>query len=455
MASSESSPNAWWHCFFLYDGSKVKEEGDPTRAGICYFHPKETPMERQELLCGQLAGMLRCVSEISGSAPDLIRFRKLKFSIGTHGEFLWVLGCEAGTPDSACKQLQRNLMGIFRFYHGTLQKAYAVHSKEELGCKWEKYIEYLLRNTSDLHRIFNSLWALDKTKVEPLLLLKAALILQSCQRVTHVLGGCILFHGQVVSTQLPPDLTAKVMIQEAEIQEGQLPPGVQMLPVFLSKQEVASLRDFPLEWTSGVQEVSAEGSSPFAEDDLSPGSDPSSSSLERMTLYVHCVRSVTLCLLAEEAFKDPEGVFQSSLASLNGLEVHLRETQIQDGRPHAKATPSYTFGHFDSTQRILTSNFLPWDHLFLRAASRIHDTFEQIPSASEISVRSGGSSCACSLYALRGPLLLQEAYYFPAAGPHLSPPPPSSFGGPDTKDALFLLPGKAKQKLLKHGFNLL
>ncbi|KAM9857839.1 LOW QUALITY PROTEIN: BLOC-3 complex member HPS4 [Aulostomus maculatus] len=244
--------------FFLYDGSKVRGEGDPTREGICYFYPEETPVDKQELLCGQLAGVGRCVSELSAAPVRLLRLHRNKFAIRMKDDFFWALGCSVDVPTiSVCELLDR-LINLFCFYNGSVRQSYQLHSRESLAARWAQYLSHLLAGTSELHHIFSCLTTIDSTNVDPLLLLKAALILQACQRCPLVLAGCILFRGRVVSTQMSPDLTKKVMVYESETHsQAQKPNGpstsssfggtVSSTTVFLTMFELQYLQSAPID----------------------------------------------------------------------------------------------------------------------------------------------------------------------------------------------------------------
>ncbi|XP_056144912.1 Hermansky-Pudlak syndrome 4 protein [Lampris incognitus] len=249
--------------FFLYDGSKVKEEGDPTREGICYFYPEETPIDKQELLCGQLAGVGRCISEISSSPVRVLKLRRSKFAIRMKEDLFWALGCSVDIPTVSVCELLDQLINLFCFYNGSVRQSYQINSRETLAVRWAHYLSHLQGGSREFHHIFSCLRTIDSTNIDPLLLLKAALILQACQRCPLVLAGCILFRGRVVSTQMPPDLTIKVMVYESETynkeqwsnelsssgSSGSIPlsSGVTFTTVFLTTCELQCLRSSPVD----------------------------------------------------------------------------------------------------------------------------------------------------------------------------------------------------------------
>lgn len=244
--------------FFLYDGSKVRGEADPTREGICYFYPEETPLDKQELLCGQLAGVGRCVSELSSSPARTLRLRRNKFAIRMKDDFFWALGCSVDVPTVSMCEFLDQLIDLFCFYNGPVRQSYQLNSQETLAAQWARYFSHLQSGSSELSHIFSCLRTIDSTNVDPLLLLKAALILQACQRCPLVLAGCILFRGRVVSTQMSPGLTMKVMVHESETYtKAQRPNGtstsssfsgtVSSTTVFLTMPELQYLQSAPVD----------------------------------------------------------------------------------------------------------------------------------------------------------------------------------------------------------------
>ncbi|KAG7331947.1 hypothetical protein KOW79_003781 [Hemibagrus wyckioides] len=273
MAETRHTLSSRCSCFFLYDRSKVREEGDLTRAGIYYYYPEHTPLDLQELVCGQLAGVSRCVSEISVSPVRLLRLRRSKYAVRMRDDFLWALSCVNDLPDVSVCEFLDQIIDLFCFYNGSVRHSYQLHTQEELAVRWAHYLSHLQGGATELHHIFTCLTTIDYTHIDPLLLLKAALILQACQRCPLVLAGCILYRGRMVSTQMSPQLTMKVMVHEREtysLQEQKKPASgrsslmatphysTTTTTVFLKPYELHTLRRPLVDNTSSCRSESPE-----------------------------------------------------------------------------------------------------------------------------------------------------------------------------------------------------
>uniref|UniRef100_A0A8C8GI96 HPS4 biogenesis of lysosomal organelles complex 3 subunit 2 n=1 Tax=Oncorhynchus tshawytscha TaxID=74940 RepID=A0A8C8GI96_ONCTS len=160
-------------------------------------------------------------------------------------------------------------------------------------------------------------------------------------------------------------------------------------------------------------------------------------------LYQHRVRGLVLALLVERQFHSDtaatEEVYLRSLASLKGLEAHLRTTAPGASGPQ---------GHYTLTEyRTCNLSGRPGgaqDRSFVRATSLLHSHFSHTEALQEAIVR---SSAGATVYGTHS--VAQETYFLQQGGAV------RNSGIPDHQDNAFSLPSKARHRLLKHRVNLL
>ncbi|KAB5567935.1 hypothetical protein PHYPO_G00238540 [Pangasianodon hypophthalmus] len=460
MAETRHTDSSRCSCFFLYDRSKVQEEGDLTRAGICYYYPEHTPLDLQELVCGQLAGVSRCVSEISASPVRLLRLRRSKYAIRMRDDFLWLHTQEelavagllisptcrlssstTSSPASGPSTTHRHRMVTTQMSPELTMKV-MVHETEALqptgteeAIQWEELISgHAHSSTGSDARCF---WPSELHTLRRPLVDNSSVLQRVCRFAPAWRAS------QEKETTLPSHMTTpwpmrcfrlrarhQVKVSEQE-QVDDVSAGYQNH----SSSEDENLRDDEEKEEEGAgQESDVRERRSDGEEECVRGCEERDVVLEPMLLYEHRVRGLVLMLLVEPSFDThpnaKQEVYHSSLASLNGLEAHLRTIPPPSEIPLSSPNMS---GRSTGLQ----------DRLFVKATALLHSHFSHEDMLQEAIIR----SASCALYATRTPA--QETFFVQQGAPA------RNSGIPNGQDSAFSLPSKARHRLLKHGVNLL
>ncbi|XP_046546499.1 uncharacterized protein LOC124256549 isoform X2 [Haliotis rubra] len=238
--------------FFIYDHNVLKREEDDLKDAIVYFYPNTVSVDNQCALVGKLIGIsdffFHCLPQ---STPRVIKLLSEKFATQRHGDFTVALGCDLFIPDEFITHHFEFVWKVFVFFQGSLE---AVRQRcknhksfpSDLAKVWDMYLPFCQFYGDLMSQAFQILPDVQLSKSSSKTFLHSSHILQRCHRQDGVIGGVLLYKSKVLSSQLSPDVTKRLLLLKPqqnhlpcqEIKpDFELPGGLRLLRVFLPSQE--------------------------------------------------------------------------------------------------------------------------------------------------------------------------------------------------------------------------
>ncbi|XP_065663189.1 uncharacterized protein LOC105848255 isoform X4 [Hydra vulgaris] len=205
------------HILFIFDDAIIKTESDSLKDAIVFINPKELSDEFFMFL-GQLVGMLAFTRSLAQSIPSSLKLENMKFAIMQKSHYLLFLGVrDLDQPESYLKKKLQMFVDLFTFYNGSFDKLQQLcRSRENFLSKLDlictSYIQFTECFLNTVSSIFYSIPCITFNKVTSIIFLKAALLLEACQRENGIECGCLLSKGRMIYSQIPYELTHHLLL---------------------------------------------------------------------------------------------------------------------------------------------------------------------------------------------------------------------------------------------------
>lgn len=243
--------------FFLVDILYCKTETDDLKDAIKFYYPPQIPELQACSLCGQLLGIIQFSSTIF-SLPKIVTLSRGKFAVKKWGKYLFMLGGSTDSPSLKLLQGLDSLCRVFCFYHKNLDLTLEVMAvtKGDIHLQMRNLWTFFLKSVRHDHSRLGSIPGVlyKASNLSPMLVSKALYLIKSCQKLTSIIAGCVIYKRQLVVTQLPTSLTFFLCYYRASehVEEnftGQpIPDGLVHTKVYLQNCELKKLLELNPAW---------------------------------------------------------------------------------------------------------------------------------------------------------------------------------------------------------------
>ncbi|CAB3371779.1 Hypothetical predicted protein [Cloeon dipterum] len=236
---------------FVYDCECCVSEADDPQDAILYFHPQWVSEQQRLALCGQLMGVTHFFLA-SFSCPKLINLKSGKFAIRQCGRYILAVGTDLSNPSWVLQKRADSLFAMLRLFHGGIEEIAngCASDRNVLVSRLQDILDTLVPMAQNFGDLFGQEPALLLPKSANNVFIESVQVLEYFQSLQGVIGGTILYNNRVVSTQLPAELTRKLIFSdpyhirnsiETVPAQFELPLGVRLLRVYLEQKDHDSL----------------------------------------------------------------------------------------------------------------------------------------------------------------------------------------------------------------------
>ncbi|CAG2251102.1 HPS4 [Mytilus edulis] len=240
--------------FFIYDHNKLKKEEDDLKDAIVYFYPIITNADEQCALCGQLMGLSEFLqATISESVPTFFKLQNEKYCLKRVSSYTMGLEGSLNDSDFHMKKQLNFLHDSFVMFCGSIQNIVQQFENDNAGFAdalqkiWDVLYPSGCFYNNFISQVFQIVPTVHLPKSGSDLFCQASYILQSSQRRPGVHVGAILYKNKVLCTQMPPELTRKLILVKPELPcihlntDFDISRSMRMITVYLTKDELKAI----------------------------------------------------------------------------------------------------------------------------------------------------------------------------------------------------------------------